>query len=373
MEQDFTEFDLQMMRRALSLAAEGIGQVSPSPLVGCVIVSADNEVVGEGAYIYENVTHAEVIALNQAGSKAKGGTAYVSLEPHSHFGRTPPCTDALIKAGIVKVICPMEDPNPLVSGNGFARLREAGIAVEVGILKEEAVCLNEKFCLWHQVGRPFVNLKMAMSLDGRIATRTNDSRWITNEQSRIRVHEIRHEYDAILIGSNTALTDNPLLTDRSGRKRRRPLMRVVLDNSLRLSPASKLAETAGDIPTIVFTNSSDLEKIEMLQSHKIEVKQIAEGGRNLIAILNELKKRDIQSVLVEGGASIAGAFFDAGLIDKVSFFIAPLVIGGADAPNAIGGVGAQRLASATRLKNLEINRHGSDFEFTGYPQRKNEE
>lgn len=368
MKQDFTEFDLQMMRRALELAARGIGQVSPSPLVGCIIVSAEGEVVGEGTYIYEKVTHAEVIALAQAGNKAKGGTAYVSLEPHSHFGRTPPCTDALIGAGITKVVCPIEDPNPLVSGNGFARLRDAGVAVEIGILKEEAARLNEKFCHWHKTGRPFVHLKMAMSLDGRIATRTGDSRWISNEQSRVRVHEIRHEYDAILVGSKTAQTDNPLLTDRSGRKRRRPLTRIILDNSLRLSPASKLAETAKDIPTIVFTNSSDFEKIEILQSRKIEVKQIAEGGRNLIGILNELKKREIQSVLVEGGATIAGAFFDHGLIDKVSFFIAPLVVGGKDAPNAIGGTGAQNIASSTKLKNVEIRQHNDDFEFTGYPQ-----
>lgn len=357
-----------MMRRALDLAAQGGGQVSPSPLVGCVIVSADGEVVGEGTYIYANGTHAEVIALNQAGGRANGGTAYVSLEPHSHFGRTPPCTEALINAGIKRVVCPIEDPNPLVSGNGFARLRSAGITVETGILKDEAARLNEKFCHWHKTGRPFVALKMATSLDGRIATRTGDSRWITGEESRQRVHEIRHEYDAILVGAKTAQIDNPLLTDRSGKKRRRPLLRVVLDNSLRISPASKLAETAKEFPTLVFTDNGDLEKIEILQARHIEVKQIAEGGRNLIGVLNELKKRNIQSVLIEGGATVAGAFFDAGLIDKVSFFLAPLIIGGKDAPNAIGGLGAQRLASATRLKNLEIHRHGADLEVTGYPK-----
>ena len=362
-----------MMRRTLELAAQGVGQVSPSPLVGCVIVSANGEIVGEGTYIYENVTHAEIIALNQAGERANGGTAYVSLEPHSHFGRTPPCTEALIKAGIRRVVCPMEDPNPLVSGNGFARLREAGIAVETGILKEEAGRLNEKFCHWHKLGRPFVGLKMAMSLDGRIATRTGDSRWITGEESRLKVHQIRHEYDAILVGGKTAQIDNPLLTDRSGRKRRRPLLRVILDNSLRISPASNLAETALEIPTLVFTDNPSLEKIEMLQARRIEVKQIAEGGRNLIGVLNELKKRDVQSILIEGGATIAGAFFDAGLIDKVSFFLAPMIIGGKDAPNAIGGVGAQRLSSATNLKNVEIHQHGADLEITGYPKSSNKD
>lgn len=368
MQNNFSEVDFKLTKRALDLAAEGIGQVSPSPVVGCVIVDRYGETVGEGAYFYENMTHAEVIALEQAGERARGGTAYVSLEPHAHYGRTPPCTDALIKAGIRRVVCPIEDPNPLVSGDGFERLREAGIEVVTGILKKEAEQLNEKFCHWHKVGRPFVHLKMAMSLDGRIATRTGDSRWITGDESLRRVHELRHEYDAILVGSNTAVTDNPVLTDRSGKKRRRPLARIILDNSLRLSPASKLTETAKDIPTIVFTDSADLEKIETLQSLKIEVINIAEGGRNLVGVLNELKKREIQSVFVEGGATVAGAFLDAGLIDKFSFFIAPIVIGGKYAPTAIGGAGAQRLASATKLCDVEIRQHGSDIELTGYPK-----
>lgn len=356
-----------MTARALRLAAQGVGQVSPSPLVGCVVVDAQGEVVGEGAYIYENVTHAEVLALNQAGDKAKNGTAYVSLEPHAHHGRTPPCTEALINAGIRRVVCPIEDPNPLVSGNGFAQLRAAGVEVVTGILKTEAARLNEKFCHWHKAGRPFVHLKLATSLDGRIATRTGDSRWITGAESLTRVHKLRHEYDAILIGSNSAVTDNPLLTDRSGRKRGRPLVRVILDNSLRVSPASRLAETAKEFPTVIFTNSRDADKIEMLESRNIEIKQIAEGGRNLVGVLNELRKRNIQSVFVEGGAQIAGAFVDANLVDKFSFFIAPMIIGGEKAPVSIGGAGAQRLSGATRLKNVEIKQHGDDLEITGYP------
>jgi diaminohydroxyphosphoribosylaminopyrimidine deaminase/5-amino-6-(5-phosphoribosylamino)uracil reductase len=365
----FSEFDLILMRRALELAARGIGQVSPSPLVGCVIAAANGETVGEGTYIYENVTHAEIIALEQAGAKAKGGTAYVSLEPHAHTGRTPPCTDALINAGIKRVVCPMEDPNPLVSGRGFAQLRAAGIEVVTGILQPEAERLNEKFICWHKKNRPFVHLKMAVSLDGRIATRAGDSRWITGAESLRRAHEIRHEYDAILIGSNTAVADNPLLTDRSGKPRRRPLARIVLDNSLRLSPASNLAETARNIPTFVFTDSDNVEKIERLAARGVQIVRLAEGGRNLIGVLQELKKRDFQSVLVEGGAEVAGAFFDAGLIDKITFLTAPLIIGGKNALTAIGGIGAQRLSGATRLEKVSIERHEADFEITAYPQR----
>ncbi len=366
-----------MTRRALALAAEGVGQVSPNPLVGCVIVSADGEVVGEGAYVYENVTHAEVLALQQAGQqageRARGGTAYVSLEPHHHQGRTPPCTGALINAGIKRVVAPVEDPNPLVSGTGFAHLREAGIEVVTGILADEAARQNEKFFHWHRTGRPFIHLKMALSLDGRIATHTGDSRGITGDESLRRVHALRHEYDAILIGANTAVVDNPSLTDRSGKPRRRPLVRVVLDNSLRLPIASNLVLTAREIPTIIFTASEDSEKISGLRNKGVEVAQIAEGGRNLGSVLHELGKRGLQSVLVEGGTETAGSFYDARLIDKVSFFIAPLIIGGKDAPAAIGGKGAQHLSSAMRLQNMEVTQHGEDIEVTGYPLIVNSE
>ncbi len=368
MNQQNSDIDLQLTRRALELAACGIGQVSPSPLVGCVIVAEKGETVGEGCYIYENVTHAEILALQQAGEKASGGTAYVSLEPHNHHGRTKPCTEALINAGIKRVVCPIEDPNPLVSGKGFQVLRENGVEVVTGILKEEAERQNEKFIHWHKAKRPFVHLKTAISLDGHIATRTGDSRWITGEESRNKSQDLRHEYDAILIGANTATIDNPSLTDRSGKTRRRKLVRVVLDNSLRISPNSQLVLTAKETPTIIFTDSSDKEKIKVLKELGVEVVRIAEGGRNLFGVLQELGKSDLQSVIVEGGAEVAGAFYDAKLIDKVSFFIAPIIIGGKNAPMAIGGQGAQVLASAMRLKNVEIKPRGEDFEITGYPQ-----
>jgi diaminohydroxyphosphoribosylaminopyrimidine deaminase/5-amino-6-(5-phosphoribosylamino)uracil reductase len=368
LKKEFSEFDIEMTRRALDLADCGLGQVSPSPLVGCVIVADGGEIVGEGCYIYENLLHAETIALAQAGERAKGATAYVSLEPHNHQGRTPPCTEALIKVRINRVVCPIEDPNPLVAGKGFEHLRHNGIEVVTGILKEEAEKQNEKYIHWHKTGRAFVHLKMAISLDGRIATRTGDSRWITGDESLKKSHELRREYDAILVGANTVVVDNPSLTDRSEKTRRRKLVRVVLDNSLRISLNSQLVLTAKEFPTIVFTDSEDMGKIKDLCNEGVEVMQIAEGGRNLQGVLRELGRRDLQSVIVEGGTTVAGAFYDAKLIDKVSFFIAPIIIGGLNAPPAIGGQGATLLANAMRLQDVEIKPHGADVEITGYPR-----
>lgn len=354
-----------MTRLALELAAIGAGQVSPSPLVGCVIVAANGEIAGEGTYIYEHVTHAEVLALEQAGSLAKGGTAYVSLEPHSYHGRTKPCTEALIKAGIKRIVCPVEDPNPLVSGKGFEQLRASGVEVVTGVLKNEAARLNEKFCVWHQKNRPFVHLKLAMSLDGRISLRDSVSTTLSGKESATRVQALRHEHDAILIGGNTAFVDNPSLTDRSGKPRRRKLVRVILDNRLQIPERSTLVETAKDTPTLVFTESTDESKIDSLIEKGVEVVRL--NARNLPHVLNDLKSRDIQSVLVEGGTEVAGAFCDAKLIDKLTFVVAPIVIGGHAAPIAIGGNGSNTLENAMRLKDLEIIKHGTDYEFTGYP------
>lgn len=355
-----------MTRRSLELASFGIGQVSPSPLVGCVIVAENGETVGEGSYIYENVTHAEILALNQAGERAKGGTAYVSLEPHSYHGRTKPCTEALINAGIRRVVCPIEDPNPKVSGKGFERLRASRIEVVTGILRDEAAKLNEKFCVWHQKNRSFVHLKLAMSLDGRISLKNSVSTTLSGKESAARVQDLRHEHDAILVGGNTAFVDNPSLTDRSGKPRRRKLARIVLDNRLRIALDSTLVKTAKDAPTIVFSDSADTDKIKKLENEAVEVVRL--NARNLAHVLNELKTRDLQSVLVEGGTEIAGAFCDVRLVDKLTFIVAPIVIGGKDAPVAIGGNGADSLENAMRLRDLEIIKHGSDFEFTGYPQ-----
>jgi len=353
---------------ALRLAEQGIGLTSPNPLVGCVIVDTYGEVVGEGAYIYDDVVHAEAVALAQAGAKANGGTAYVSLEPHDHKGRTQPCTEALINAGIKRVICPIEDPNPLVSGRGFQRLRAAGVEVVTGIYAEEATRQNEKFICWHKKQRPFVHLKLAMSLDGRISLHDSVSTALSSEAALKRVHELRHEHDAILIGGNTAFVDNPSLTDRSGKPRRRPLVRVVLDNQLRLSEVSHLISTSSETPTIVFTSSTDAGKLSVLRALGADVVDSPMGGRDLNGVLAELKRRDIQSVLVEGGSQVAGAFCDAGLVDKLTMLVAPVVIGGNSAPNAIGGDGVDRLADAMKLGDISVERLGDDIEITGYPQ-----
>jgi len=359
--------DIDLTRKALELAASGVGLVSPNPLVGCVIVSPSGEIVGEGTYTYAGITHAEVIALAQAGEKARGGTAYVSLEPHDYQGKTPPCTEALINAGIRRVVCPIEDPNPLVSGKGFDRLRQAGIEVLTGILAVEASKLNEKFICWHKKQRPFVHLKLAMSLDGRISLNNSVSTALSGDEARKRVQDIRHEHDAILIGGNTAFVDNPSLTDRSGKPRRRPLARVVLDNQLRLSAVSHLISTASETPTIVFTNSNDAGKLSVLRALGADVVVSPMGGRDLKGVLAELKARNIQSVLVEGGTEIAGAFCDARLVDKLTFIAAPIIIGGREAPNAIGGTGADTLADALQLDDISVSQLGDDIEITGYP------
>ncbi len=360
------ETDLTYSAKALGLAASGIGLVSPNPLVGCVIVSPDGNVIGEGTYKKSNIVHAEAIALEQAGEIAKGGTAYVSLEPHDHHGKTPPCTEALIDAGITRVVCPIEDPNPLVSGKGFKRLRNAGIEVVTGILDDEASRLNEKFICWHRKGRPFVHLKLAMSLDGRISLQKSASTGLSGDEARNRVQELRHEHDAILVGANTAVVDNPSLTDRSGKPRLRPLVRVILDNRLRLPPDSTLASTTDQAPTIVFTNCIDPKSVSRLTDKGVEVVPIEGGARDLSGVLTELYKREIQSVLVEGGTAVAGAFVDARLVDKVTLLCAPIIIGGNEAPAAIGGKGVSQLEEALRLSNIEVTRLGDDIEITGY-------
>ncbi|HBR56231.1 MAG TPA: bifunctional diaminohydroxyphosphoribosylaminopyrimidine deaminase/5-amino-6-(5-phosphoribosylamino)uracil reductase RibD [Blastocatellia bacterium] len=356
-----------LVERSLELARMGIGLVSPNPLVGCVIVSERGEIVGEGTYLYNEVIHAEAKALEQAGERARGGTAYVSLEPHSHYGKTPPCTEALIKAGIRRVVAPIVDPNPLVSGKGFQHLREAGIEVVTGIRENEAAILNEKFICWHKKKRPFVHLKLAASLDGRISLNDTVSTAISGSCAGKRVQLLRHEYDAILIGGNTAVIDDPALTDRSDLKRRRPLTRIVLDNRLRIELDSKLIETARALPTLIFTNSTNQSKIEQLRSKGADVYESAMGGRDLSCVLDELRRRELQSILVEGGAEIAGSFVDAGLVDKVSFIFSPMIIGGREAPNAIGGMGAVDLKSTVRLTDIITSHHGDDIEITGYP------
>jgi diaminohydroxyphosphoribosylaminopyrimidine deaminase / 5-amino-6-(5-phosphoribosylamino)uracil reductase len=333
-----------MMARALELARKGVGQVSPGPLVGCVIVSPAGEIVGEGFYLFEELNHAETIALAQAGRKARGATAYVSLEPHAHHGRTSPCTDALLAAGIKRVVAPIEDLNPKVSGKGFAHLRTAGVEVQTGLLADEATQINEAYLHFMRTGLPFVHLKLAVSLDGKIATRTGDSRWVSGPESLGRVHELRHQYDAIMIGAGTAAHDDPLLTDRSGLPRRRALVRVVAGDKSRLSPESQLVRTAAEgAPLLVL-------------------------GGDLRSILKNLADRSLTSVLIEGGAGMAGKFFDARLLNKVTFFVAPKIVGGSAAPSAIGGEGVEKMADALQLERVEVVQRGKDLEISGYPR-----
>jgi diaminohydroxyphosphoribosylaminopyrimidine deaminase/5-amino-6-(5-phosphoribosylamino)uracil reductase len=362
----WTDSDRTLMARALELARRGRGLVSPGPLVGCVIVDRFGGVVGEGFYVFEDVKHAETIALAQAGERAVDGTAYVSLEPHAHHGRTPPCTDALIAAGIRRIVAPIQDLNPRVSGQGFEHLRAAGIEVQTGLLEEDAARVNEAYLHYMRTGRPFVHLKLAVSLDGKIATRTKDSRWVTGPESLKRVHELRHEYDAIVIGIGTALVDDPLLTDRSALPRRRLLVRVVLDDRLELPIDSNLVSTAQQFPLLVLGNrAANITKAKKLEQNGVEV--VSSEDRDVSAILEELGQRSITSVLVEGGSNIAGAFVDAGLVNKATFFIAPKIVGGSEAPTAVSGVGVERMKDALRLEAVEVIQHGEDIEVCGYP------
>ena len=357
-----------MMARALELARQGVGQVSPGPLVGCVIVGANGAVAGEGFYLFEDVKHAETLALASAGENARGGTAYVSLEPHAHYGRTPPCTDALIAAGIKRVVAPIEDLNPKVSGQGFAHLRAAGLVVETGLLAEEATQLNEAYLHYMQTGRPFVHLKLAVSLDGKIATRTGDSRWVSGPEARCRAQELRHAYDAILVGAGTVLQDDPSLTDRSGLKRRRRLVRVVLDDKVRLSPESKLATTTAEAPVLVFGRSGGRDLADQGAHEKPGVEIVSLDPSDLHTVLEELGRRSIQSVLVEGGGEVAGSFIEAGLVNKATFFIAPKIIGG---DRGLVWNGVERMSEALELERVELTQRGRDIEVTGYPTGQN--
>jgi diaminohydroxyphosphoribosylaminopyrimidine deaminase / 5-amino-6-(5-phosphoribosylamino)uracil reductase len=368
---NWTIADRRTMARALELARKGIGQVSPGPLVGCVILDAQGQIAGEGYYLYEDMKHAETIALAQAGSRARGGTAYVSLEPHAHHGRTPPCTAALIEAGIARVVAPIQDSNPEVSGKGFAHLRAAGINVDTGLLANEAEQLNESYLHLMRTGRPFVHLKMAVSLDGKIATRTGDSRWVTGDEALQRAHELRHESDAILVGAGTVRIDDPQLTDRSGLPRRRALARVILDDDLNISIDSRLVSSATEAPLLIFSSGRpSMDQLQSLAARGVEV--IHTEQRDLVSVLAELGRRSIQSVLVEGGTGVAGSFIDSNLVDKVTFFIAPKIVGGQDAPSAIGGKGVELMRDALELERVEVTQRGRYLEVSGYPSKKDD-
>jgi diaminohydroxyphosphoribosylaminopyrimidine deaminase / 5-amino-6-(5-phosphoribosylamino)uracil reductase len=376
--------DEQDMRKALDLARAGVGLVSPNPAVGAVIVNASGREVGTGTHIYAGVKHAEVLALEQAGGQARGATLYLNLEPCSHHGRTGPCADALIAAGISRVVCSMEDPNPRVAGRGFAKLRAAGTQVDVGMLETEARKLNESFAKYIRFGKPLVTLKSAMSLDGKIAAAetpvkdapVNDAcghRWITGESARAHVQQLRHQNDAILVGVGTVIADDPLLTDRSGLPRRRKLLRVILDSHLRIPLESQVIRTAEDDVLIICSMPDDQAR-RALEARGIRVQQISSvqspqisssnGGRpDFAAIVKYLGKIEITSVLIEGGSSVNATALQSGEVDKVFLYYAPKLFG----EGAIPFIAAQDAPWQPRCpQQIEVHRFGEDFAVEGY-------
>jgi diaminohydroxyphosphoribosylaminopyrimidine deaminase / 5-amino-6-(5-phosphoribosylamino)uracil reductase len=351
--------DTHWMLRALDLAERGRGYVEPNPLVGAVVVR-DGKIVGEGCHERFGGPHAEIHALRTAGETARGATLYVTLEPCCHQGKTPPCTDALIQAGITRVVAAMADPFPQVAGCGAAQLRAAGIAVELGLCEVEARRLNAPYLKLLATGRPYVHIKWAMSFDGKIATATGESKWISNETSRRKAHELRGHMDAIIIGSGTALADNPLLTARPPGPR--TACRVVLDSRGRLPLTSQLVKTAREVPTLVVSGLNT--RAEPLEGVGCEGLKLATGenGRPTVAsLLNEFGRRRWTNVLVEGGAEVLGSFIDAGAGDEVHIFVAPLLIGGTGARSPLGGRGVAHLKEVLRLRNVSAQILDSDL------------
>jgi len=374
--------DEQHMRRALDLARAGVGLVSPNPAVGAVVVDVSGREVGAGTHQYEAVKHAEVLALEQAGAHARAATLYLNLEPCSHQGRTPPCADAVIAAGIGRVVCSMEDPNPRVSGQGFARLRAAGIKVEVGLFGTEARKLNESFAKYIRLGKPLVTLKSAMTLDGKIADASKPGtqpgsatppsegarsgyHWITGEVARAHVQQLRHRNDAILAGVGTVIADDPLLTDRSGLPRRRKLLRVILDSYLRISLAARVVQTA-DRDVLILCSTADEQARQALESRGIRVLPIsatADGRPDFAAIMQRLGEMEITSLLIEGGALVNGAALASGEVDKVFLYYAPKILGEGAVP-FIAGEGLR--GKTPCVQRFELHRFGEDFAVEGY-------
>lgn len=357
----------KIMGRALTLARRGAGKTSPNPAVGCVIVK-DGVVVGEGWHRKAGTPHAEVHALRHAGELSRGADVYVTLEPCSHFGKTPPCADALVDAGVGRVFIGMVDPNPKVSGRGIERLRFAGIEVVTGIREVECRRLNEPFLKHVTTGLPFVILKSAMTMDGKTATATGDSRWISNEKSRRYVHRLRSMVDAIMVGVGTVLADDPQLTARipGGQDPQR----VVVDSSLRISPDARMFCQESSVATIIATVSDDRHRVEQLESLGAEVLRCRgnQGRVDLRDLLARLGARGVQSILLEGGSELAGEALRAGLIDKCVLFYAPKFLGGADGFGLFGGPSTKRMDECLRLKDVTVRRFGDDVMIEAYPE-----
>ncbi|MBB6674199.1 bifunctional diaminohydroxyphosphoribosylaminopyrimidine deaminase/5-amino-6-(5-phosphoribosylamino)uracil reductase RibD [Cohnella nanjingensis] len=352
------------MRLALNAAAGAAGQTGVNPMVGCVVVR-DGRIVGIGAHLRRGEAHAEVHAIRMAGAEARGATAYVTLEPCSHHGRTPPCCDLLIAEGVARVVVATTDPNPLVAGSGVERLRAQGIEVEVGLLGQESRALNEAFNRFIVTGRPFVTIKTAVTLDGRIATRTGHSKWITGPEAREAVHTLRHRHDAIMVGIGTVLADDPELTTRLSVPGLHPV-RVIVDSALRLPPDARVLN--GAAPTIVLaTRRADPAKAAALRALGAEVIPCGDGARvDLRAGLAALGDRGIGSALVEGGGVLNGALLEAGLADKIMLFYAAKIAGD-EAPSAFSLRGPEAMGDAIGLRIAGIERYGDDWCVTAYP------
>ncbi|MBS1825161.1 MAG: bifunctional diaminohydroxyphosphoribosylaminopyrimidine deaminase/5-amino-6-(5-phosphoribosylamino)uracil reductase RibD [Acidobacteria bacterium] len=345
------------LARALELARTGVGQTSPNPTVGAVI-ERGGEVLGEGYHVYADKKHAEIVALEQAGGKARGATLYVTLEPCSHQGRTGPCADAVIAAGISRVVAPIEDPNPAVSGQGFRKLQQAGIEVVIDQTHAaEALKLNEAFVHFMKTGLPFVTLKSAVTLDGKIAAPYDNDGWITSETARAHVQTLRHATDAILTGIGTALADDCLLTDRSGLPRSRPLLRIVLDSQLRLPVTSKLATTCDKDVLVVTTSAANAERRHALQAAGVEVVTLdgAAGRTNLKDLVAWLGQRGYQSLMIEAGSMVNWAALESGIVDRLFLYYAPKILGGLKSLPVAGGPGRQRRSDAILFHNVTLH------------------
>jgi diaminohydroxyphosphoribosylaminopyrimidine deaminase/5-amino-6-(5-phosphoribosylamino)uracil reductase len=358
-----------LMQEVLELARKGRALASPNPMVGAVIVR-ESEVVGRGFHTYAGLQHAEVIALAEAGERARGATMYLNLEPCCHHGRTPPCVDALIRAGIAKVVTPLEDPNPLVAGGGFRKLREAGVEIEIASdFAAAAAKLNEPFLHFMRTGLPLVTLKSAITLDGRISAPDDNRGWITSERARAHVQELRHDQDAILTGIGTVLADDCRLTDRTGLARCRPLLRIVMDSQLRMPLESKLARSAAGDVLVATTSAADAARRKALEARGVRVATFdGPAGRvDLAGIIRWLASERYLSLMIEAGSKVNWTALEAGVVDRIFFYYGPKILGGLEALPLAGGIGRRRRADAIRIHSVTLHPIPPDeFAVEGY-------
>ncbi|PKQ61460.1 riboflavin biosynthesis protein RibD [Labilibaculum filiforme] len=359
--------EYQYMQRAFELAKKGIGSVNPNPLVGAVIVR-DNEIIGEGYHEFFGGPHAEVNAFRSATESVEGATMFVTLEPCSHYGKTPPCAEAIVKNKIAKVVIGMLDPNPLVAGKGVKLLEDNGIEVEYGYLCEELSYLNRVFLKFIQNKVPYVVLKTAMTLDGKIASKTGDSRWVSNEMSRAHVHQIRNELAGILVGVDTVIADDPMLTTRLKKGEGRNPVRIVVDSTARIPLHSKIVNTPSQAKTIVaVTEKADSIKLKQIEElgNTVLVTKSRNGRVDLSDLMRQLGVSGIDGILLEGGATLNFAALEAGIVDEVISFIAPKIIGGANSKSPVGGEGIEWMKDAIELESIKIEQLGNDLLLTG--------